>query len=229
MTDNSHVFGVFEETAADSAPQAHTVVDGARKAHQNFLDLLAAVDACHDLPVTKRTMVKTNIRTCARAIIAGSQRAKGDLRRVRGTDFVLKAIPCDVGWLNRHLFALPSKVAVGLDVKGFGNAVSGLRWALRHHDLLDPAAKALSADATAWHQLLKAVAATGSKYHFGLTGFAVWCHGRGIDPTSARDEMLLAFQHHLETRTLRADIPGLLSNRVEARRPFRAQSRPLGA
>jgi hypothetical protein len=101
-------------------------------------------------------------------------------------------------------------VAVGLDVKGFGNAVSGLRWALRHHDLLDPAAKALSADATAWHQLLKAVAATGGKYHFGLAGFAAWCHGRGVAPTSACDETLLAFQHHLETKTLRADIPGLI-------------------
>jgi integrase len=100
------------------------------------------------------------------------------------------AIPCDVAWLNRHLFARRPAV-VGTARRRFANIVSLIRAVLRRLALHAPPRRGDADLPEAWRILLAGL--TNGPALACLRGFARYCTGRSLGPWQVDDAVLADF------------------------------------
>ncbi len=183
---------------------------------RNFAELHAMTTGWTHLKPTALGVLRSNIKTAARAALTAVAHRRGELGAVPRDHVDLRAVPCDIPWLNEHLFAVTRKM---LGLKGastLGNAVSTLRGALRHVGLLDAELPPASKQPGPWCNLLEAMLNRGSLYGYGLATLAAWCQREGILPEHVDADVLTRFELYLSTRTLRADIPGVIRGVAKA-------------
>lgn len=191
---------------------------------RTLADLLPLVQSWHDWPAARRSMACSHVRTAGLIAANGQIRAGGRLDRLRRSDLALGTVPCDPKWLNAHLFRA-GPTTFGLTPELFGNVVSSLRGVLRRLNLLDPPRAAAPPEGSEWRVLLDEIA-HDEFCRLGLTGFAEWCHGRGVGPQQVTTATLQAFQAHVTARMLHDDIPGLMHTIA---RSWRVAARLVGA
>jgi hypothetical protein len=155
----------------------------------------------------RRRCFASHIRTAALIAQTGTLRARGRLDRLRRADSATAAVPCDIAWLNAHLFRATPRT-YGLSQTGFANVISALRTLLRAAGVSPPPPPP-PPPASAWHTLLQAVAAQPG-HGIGLIRFAGWCHQQAIPPGAVTSETLGRFEAALSRTTLHRDIPGLI-------------------
>jgi hypothetical protein len=160
-------------------------------------------------PKERRRIFASNIRTAALIAQTGTLRARGRLDRVRRADIAAAGVPCDIAWLNAHLFRAPAK-AYGLAAISFANVISSLRAMLCEAGVTGPAKLPPPPAGSAWYDLLRAFD-HDEPCGLGLIRFASWCHQHGIPPADVSPATLPIFEADLRRTILHPDIPGLVS------------------
>lgn len=102
-------------------------------------------------------------------------------------------IPCDVPWLNRHLFA-QAPATVGKSQRRFGNVVSLLRAVLRRLALHAPEIRGDADLPAEWRALLAVVPEDARRSC--LRGFGRYCASLGVMPATATDAVLAEYAAH---------------------------------
>jgi hypothetical protein len=134
------------------------------------------------LPKHKRDDIASAIRTVARAL----QRAPEDL----------PAQPAD---LTRRLKGF-APAAAGLTESRWRNAVSLLRFALRHFGIMTIPGRSTVPFALAWTALFGTMKRMGDR--MALSRFARYCTDRGVDPDDVSDQIFADFLEDLTHRAL---------------------------
>ena len=189
---------------------------------RTFADLIVLIPGWHDMKPAARAVMASGVRTVALAALTAAGHRRGELGKLPRKRIDLRAVPCDIPWLNDHVFAVTAKM---LGIKGkstFGNAVSKTRGALRRVGLLDLGLPPVPIEPGPWRNLLEALINRGSLYAHGLTAFAAWCHHAAILPNSVSDGTLMSYETYLKARTLQSDIPGAIRNVAKAWRMAQA-------
>lgn len=112
-------------------------------------------------------------------------------------------IPCDVAWLNRHLFEQAPAV-VGKSKARFANVVSLLRAVLRRLALHAPESRGDKDLPVKWRTLLAAVPEEARRSC--LRAFARFCAQAGVSPTAVTDAVLQDFAIHSAATRLGASV-----------------------
>lgn len=101
-----------------------------------------------------------------------------------------RLIPCDIAWLNQHLFAkIPAEV--GLSKARFANVISLLRAVLRRLALHTPKIRGDADLPPDWRALLAAVPEEARRSC--LRGFARFCAQAGVAPAAVTDTALAEY------------------------------------
>ena len=181
---------------------------------KNLAELQAQLATWTHWPDGRRTIFASNIRTAALIAQTGTLRASGRLDRVRRADLAAASIPCDIAWLNAHLFRAPAKT-YGLAAISFFNVISSLRTMLQEAKVTGPRKLPPPPPGSLWHDLLAALEAN-EQTRLGLIRFASWCHQHGVAPAAVGPATLPAFEADLMRTILHPDIPGLVSTVAKA-------------
>ena len=147
-----------------------------------------------DLSETQRRDVRSDILCAERACLAHRTLLLQEGKSPPGS---CEPPRTDPSYLNKYLLGRSPRV-LGFSVRRHHNICRSVRWALRRFGI-QPHKQNLSNGASqAWQQ-----AALASGNRFGqLSGFAVWCSARGLQPTDVTADHLLAFQDWSLSSTL---------------------------
>ena len=108
----------------------HTLVTPPAAPPQTLADLTAWLASWPPGTAARRRCFASHIRTAALIAQTGTLRARGRLDRLRRADSATAAVPCDIAWLNAHLFRATPRT-YGLSPGGFANVICGLRGLLQ--------------------------------------------------------------------------------------------------
>jgi integrase len=151
-----------------------------------FAEAKARITTWTDLPETRRRDMASAITTAAKII---------------GRDERL--IPCDVAWLNRHLFE-QAPAEVGKSKARIANLVSLLRAVLRRLALHAPEIRGDADLPPEWRALLAVVPEDARRSC--LRGFARFCVAAGIAPPAVTDTVLAEFAAQSVATRLAASV-----------------------
>jgi integrase len=189
---------------------------------RNFADLIAQIPGWQDMKPATRAVMASGVRTVALTALTAAGHRRGELGALHRKQIDLRTVPCDIPWLNDHVFAVTAQM-LGIEGKStLGNAVSKTRGALRRVGLLDLGLPPVPNEPGPWRNLLDALINRGSLYAHGLAAFAAWCHHSEILPSSVLDGTLTSYESYLKARTLQSDIPGAIRNIAKAWRMAQA-------
>lgn len=162
----------------------------------SFAEAKARVATWTDVPETRGRDMISALTTAAK-ILAKDERL----------------IPCDVGWLNRHLFEQHPAV-MGKSTRRFANVVSLLRAVLRRLALHAPEIRGDKDLPAEWRSLLAAVPEEARRSC--LRGFARFCAQSGVSPVAATDAVLQDFAIHSAATRLGASVASCAGTTVAA-------------
>jgi integrase len=155
------------------------LMDSAGAEQASLADLDAALEKNATLSPTRRRDLRSAARRVARLI--GEESAQ---------------IPLDLAALRRRLAAcLPA--AAGITDKSFANIKSGFLAAVKASGIKSVHRAAMTAS---WRKLMAEL--SSKRMHLGLSRFARWCSGKGIEPGQVSDVVLADFIDAVRQGTL---------------------------
>lgn len=203
--------GLTEAMDNDASPGASSPAKP-----RNFAELYELAKTWTDYAPSYLSVMMSHIRTVGLAgVTACSHRHKNlGVQPRKGTD--LSTVPCDVAWLNDHIFSVTAAAMGQKSERSLAAAISGTRVALRRVGILNADLPKVPLKEGHWRFLLEALSSRGSLYGHGLAHYAAYCHQHQILPEAADDATLAAYKDYLCAHTLRRGIDAHVRNTAKA-------------